>query len=44
MAFIGFSGLGQLAGLTLEERMKQFTAKTRDSEDLATLAMEISVR
>lgn len=40
-AVVGFVGLGQLAGLRLEEWMRQFVARTREFEDLEWLAGEL---
>jgi hypothetical protein len=40
-ALIGFVGVGQLAGLRIDEWMRQFIAKTRDFERIATGADEL---
>lgn len=40
-AVVGFIGLGRLAGLRMEEWMRQFVAKTRDHGDLDSMADEL---
>lgn len=40
-AVVGYCGLGHLAGLTVEEWMRQFAAQTRDFDDLATVATQM---
>lgn len=40
-AVVGHCGLGRLAGLSLEEWMRQFAAKTRDFTDLEHLATQM---
>jgi hypothetical protein len=40
-AVVGYCGLGHLGDLTLEEWMRQFAAKTRDFEDLTSLAVQM---
>lgn len=43
-AVVGFCGLGCLAGLSMDEWMRQFAAETRDFDDLATLAKQLRDR
>ena len=40
-AVVGYCGLGQLAGLGIEEWMRQFVAQTRDFGDLASVASQM---
>jgi len=40
-AVVGYCGLGQLAGLGIDEWMRQFAAYTRDFNDLASLAAQM---
>jgi hypothetical protein len=40
-AVVGYCGLGRLAGLSMEEWMRQFAAQTRDFDDLGALAMQM---
>lgn len=40
-AVVGFAGLGQLAGMRMEEWIRQFVAKTRDHDDLDLMAHEL---
>jgi len=40
-AVVGYCGLGRLAGLTMEEWMRQFAAQTRDFDDLAIIATQM---
>ena len=38
---VGFIGLGELAGLRIDEWMRQFIAQTRDYGDIDLLAQEL---
>jgi len=40
-AVVGYRGMAQLAGLSMDEWMRQFAACTRDFDDLPTLAMQM---
>lgn len=40
-AVVGYCGLGQLAGLSMEEWMRQFAAQTREFDDLSAVAKQM---